>query len=333
MHLLVITDNPDRASFRCRVGIYLDPLRRRGIDSTVVRLPKSLLGHRSVFALAQRSNAVLLQRKLLTAWDGFWLRRYSKRVIYDFDDAVMYGDVKPERDSRLRLSRFGRSAALSHLVIAGNEYLAELARRHSPNVHVVPTGLDVGAYPVNAQPHNDGLVRLVWIGSRNTLEYLREIRPALEEVGRRFPNVVLRLICDAFLDLESMPVEKRLWSHDTETADLSAGDIGLAPLPDNRFTRGKCGFKILQCQAAGLPVVASPVGVNAQYVQDGVTGFLASDTAQWVDRLGALIGDPRLRASLGCAGRRAVEAFDIRVTGASFCRLIAECLQDGDSLR
>ncbi len=327
MHLLVITDNPDRASFRCRLGIYLDPLRRRGIDSTVVRLPRSLLGHRSVFALAQRSDAVLLQRKLLTAWDGFWLHRYSKRVIYDFDDAIMYGDGKPERDSRLRLGRFGRSAALSDLVIAGNEYLAEHARRHNANVHVVPTGLDVGAYRAKAQPPDNDLVRLVWIGSRSTLPYLREIRPALEEVGRRFPNVVLRLICDEFFDLGSLPVEKRPWSQDTEAAHLRAGDIGLAPLPDNRFTRGKCGFKILQYQAAGLPVVASPVGVNAQYVQDGATGFLASDATQWVNRLGVLIENPELRASLGRAGRRAVEAFDVPVIGDSFCRLIAECLR------
>jgi len=327
MHLLVITDNPDRASFRCRLGTYLDPLRRRGIDSTVVRLPKRLLGHHSVFALARRSDAVLLQRKLLTAWDGFWLHRYSKRLIYDFDDAIMYGDGKPERDSRIRLGRFGRSAALSYLVIAGNEYLAEQARRHNTNVHVVPTGLDVGAYPVKPPPSDGGLVRLVWIGSRSTLPYLQEVRPALEEVGRRFPNVVLRLICDEFFDLASMRVEKRPWSRDTEAADLSVGDIGLAPLPDNRFTRGKCGFKILQCQAAGLPVVASPVGVNAQYVQDGVTGFLASDTAQWVDRLAALIENPKLRASLGRAGRRAVEAFDVRVIGTSFCRLIVECLR------
>ncbi len=121
-------------------------------------------------------------------------------------------------------------------------------------------------------------------------------------------------------------MEKRPWSKATEAADLRTGDIGLAPLPDDPYTRGKCGFKILQYQAAGLPVVASPVGVNAQYVREGVTGFLARDGPQWVDRLRTLIENPALRATLGQCGQGDVERFDVSVLGAQFCQLIAECL-------
>jgi hypothetical protein len=331
MHLLVITSNPNRASFRYRIAAHLDVLRCAGIDCTVARLPRGCLKRRSLFASAERSDAVLLQRSLLTAWDAFWLGRCGPRVIYDFDDAVMYADRRPAQASRLRAHRFGRSVALSRMVLAGNDYLAEQARRYNANVRVLPTGLDLGPYRESVPRGDDGTVRLVWIGSQSTLPYLEEIGPALDEIGRRFPHVILRMICDEFLDLTVMKVEKRQWSKDTEVADLSAGDIGLAPLPDNQFTRGKCGFKILQYQAAGLPVVASPVGVNAQYVQDGISGFLARDFAQWVDRLHALVENPELRTTLGCCGRRAVERFGVRIIGEQFCRLIAECLgQEND---
>jgi glycosyltransferase involved in cell wall biosynthesis len=327
MHLLVLTSNPDRASFRCRIRTYLNLLQHEGIRTTIARLPTGVVERRGLLASAQHADAVLLQRKLLTAWDGFWLRRSARTIIYDLDDAIMYADDKPERDSRIRLCRFARSATLSHLVIAGNEYLAEHARQYNANVHVLPTGLDVSVYRVPVQRPNDGWVRLVWIGSRNTLKYLHEIRPALEEIGRRFPKVVLRIICDAFFDLESMPVEKRPWSQATEVADLSTCDIGLAPLPDDRFTRGKCGFKILQYQAAGLPVVASPVGVNTQYVWGGGAGLLARDSSQWVDRLCVLIENSEQRAAMGQAGQRAVERFDLTVVGKDFCRLIREALR------
>jgi len=329
MQLLVITNNPDNASFRQRIGIHLDLLRVRGIDTRVARLPAGILERRRLFATAKDSDGVLLHRKVLNTLDGWWLRHCGRKVIYDFDDAVMYSDSRPERDSRIRLGRFRRSVASSHMVLAGNDYLAEHARRYCRNIQVVPTALELRPYRIEAQRPRDGRVRLVWIGGRSTLKYLEEIRPALETLGERFPNILLRIICNDFFDLRSAPVEKRHWSKDTETTDLMTADIGLAPLPDDRFTRGKCGFKILQYQAAGLPVVASPVGVNAQYVRDGVTGFLAQSLTQWTDRLDRLISNPELRATLGRAGRQAVEPFDVNIIGNRIGALIAECLGQG----
>jgi glycosyltransferase involved in cell wall biosynthesis len=329
IRLLVITNNNslDQPSFRQRIAIYLDLLRNRGIGCEVARLPPSPLARRTLFASAQRFNGVLLHRKILNAWDGFWLRRQGATVIYDFDDAIMYNDRKPERASRIRFHRFGRTAALSRLVIAGNEYLAEHARRYNGQVEILPTGLDLGPYRAKPPRGDDGVVRLVWIGAGSgMLRHVHGIGPALEELGRRFPKVVLRLVCNKFFGLQAMRVEEQRWSRDTEVADLATSDIGLAPMADDPFTRGKCGFKILQYQAAGLPVVASPVGVNGEYVQDGVTGFLVRDPAQWVEKLSTLIENPELRTALGQAGQREVEKFDIRVIGERFSRLIAECL-------
>jgi glycosyltransferase involved in cell wall biosynthesis len=322
--LLVITNNDslDQPSFRQRIAIYLDFLRERGIDCQVARLPHKALERRALYASARCFAGVLLHRKLLTAWDAFWLRRFGGTVIYDFDDAIMYSDRQDGRSSRIRSNRFRRAVALSRLVIAGNEYLAEQARRYNAHVEILPTGLDVGAYPVRTSHGPDDTVRLVWIGGGRVLKHLRQIVPALEELGRRFPRVRLRIISSEFPRLQSMPVEPRPWSRETEVADLMGGDIGLAPLMDDPFTRGKCAFKILQYQAAGLPVVASPIGVNAHYVRDGATGFLVEDLPQWVDRLAALIESPDLRTTLGRAGRQDVERFDVRVLGEQFGRLI-----------
>lgn len=326
MKLLIITNNPDRASFRQRIGIYLGMLEDRGVQCRVETLPAGMWARRWLFRQADQFDGLLLHRKMLNLWDAFALGRHRRKVIYDFDDAIMYNDRKPGRISRVRFRRFGRSAGLSDLVIAGNEYLAGHARRYAANVQILPTGLDLAPYRVTAPRDNDGCVRLVWIGSRSTIKYLREISPAIEEVGRRHKNAVLRIICDEFFDLASMRVEKRRWSGQTEAPDLLTSDIGLAPLPDDPFTRGKCGFKILQYQAAVLPVVASPVGVNGDYVRDNVTGFLAKDIAQWVERLGTLLDDAELRKRMGQAGRQEVARFDQKITGSRFCDLIADCL-------
>ncbi|HPC95880.1 MAG TPA: hypothetical protein PLU87_13115 [Sedimentisphaerales bacterium] len=164
MRLLIITNNPSRASFRQRIGIHLDLLRKEGIDCRIAKLPRGMLARRALFACARDFDGVLLHRKMLTAWDGFWMRHYGRRVIFDFDDAIMYNDRKPEQTSRIRMRRFGRSVALSCAVIAGNRYLADHARRYSANVHILPTALDVRAYDVKQPRPGDQAVRLVWIG-------------------------------------------------------------------------------------------------------------------------------------------------------------------------
>jgi len=326
MNLLILSNNPSRASFRQRIGVYLDTVRSNGINPEVVKLPGGYLARRKLFQRAEDFDGVFLHKKKLNFFDAFWLRRYSKKLIYDFDDAVMYSPKNPESDSASHFRPFSRTVKLADMIIAGNSYLAEHARKFNPNVEILPTGLDTEAYKVQASSTNDGKIRLVWIGSKSTLRYLSDIRPALEEIGSRFDNVILRIICDDFLNLQNMPVEKYLWSGDTEASDLATCDIGLAPLPDNRFTRGKCGFKILQYTAAGLPVIASPVGVNTDYIRQG-GGYLADGVSGWIDKLCQLISDPQLRKQMGQTGRAKVQRFDLRVLGRVLIRLIKGCIE------
>ncbi len=328
MNLLVLSNNIKRASFRQRIAVHLDFLRANGIDCEVVELPSGSLARRKLFRKAADFDGVFLHKKKLNFIDAFWLRRYSRKIIYNFDDAIMYSDKNPEHYSRSHLIPFRRTVRLADMIITGSSYLAEQARRFNRNVEVLPIGLKVSDYIPDCLAKVDDKIGLVWIGSCSTLKYLAEIKPALEEIGSCFNNVILRIVCDDFLELENMPVEKRLWSEDTRGIDLATSNIGLAPLPDNRFTRGKCSFKVLEYSAAGLPVIASPIGTNREYVKNGATGFLATDTRQWVERITQLIENPHLRKRLGKEGRAFAQKFDVGVIGKQLAKLITKCLQD-----
>lgn len=328
MNLLVLTNNPARASFRQRIGVYLDTLHVNGIECEVARLPSGPLARRKLFKQALHFDGVFLHKKKLNFFDAFWLRKYSRKIIYNFDDAIMYSDKTPQRNSSSHFRPWQRTVKLADMVIVGSSYLAELTKKFNSNVKILPLGLKVSNYKIDCPPKTDDKIRLVWIGSSSTLKYLAEIKPALEEIGARFDNVILRIIGDEFFDLRNTPVEKRLWSKDTRGVDLATSDIGLAPLPDNRFTRGKCSFKVLEYSSAGIPVVASPIGTNAEYVKDGATGFLVTDTRQWVDKITQLINQPRLRKKMGQEGRAYAEKFDVSVIGKQLTDLISKCLQD-----
>jgi len=326
-HLLIITNNRRRASFRQRIGIYLDNLREKGIRCNVASIPHGLLARRKLFKETEDFQGVLIHKKGLNPFDAFWLQKYSRRIIYDFDDAIMFSPKTPNRNNTSQSWRFRKSVLIADTVISGNSYLADQARRFNPNVEVIPTGLNVNNYQLRNHTNNNTKIRLVWIGSKITLQYLAEIAPALNDIGARFDNIVLRIISDAFLTLKNMEVEKCYWSLDKQAADLSTSDIGLAPLPDNPFTRGKCGFKILQYEASGLPVVASPVGVNAEYVVDGITGFHARNTSEWTDKISRLLSDPQMRQNMGLAGRTIAEKFDTKILGNQLFNLIEENLK------
>jgi len=216
MKLLVLTNNPNRASFRQRIGIYLDTLGEDGVNCKVVRFPPGSLARRKLLRQSKDFDVVLLHKKRLNPFDAFWLRHNGREVIYDFDDAVMYNDKHPAKSSRKRQKSFQRTVRLAHLVIAGNTYLAEHAKEFNANVEILPTGLSLDDYHCPIKQKKDDKLRLVWIGSKSTLSYLVSIKPVLDQVGCQFDNVVLRIICDEFFDLQNMDVEKCRWSLESQ---------------------------------------------------------------------------------------------------------------------
>jgi glycosyltransferase involved in cell wall biosynthesis len=325
--LLILTNNSARASFRQRIDAYLPSMRNMGIEATVETLPRGLLARQRLFAQAGQFDGVLVHKKGLNILDAHLLRKNARRIIYNYDDAVMYSDRQPEKDSRSHSVPWRRMVDMSDMVIVGSEYLAGLGKKHNPRVYVVPIGLEVADYASAVPRPEDGRIRLVWIGSTDTLDYLKALKPVLEAIGTRRKDVVLRQICETFLDMDSMPVEKLKWEKEKRGEYLGTADIGLAPLPRDRFTMGKCSFKVLEYGAAGLPVVASPVGTNAEHIIDGVTGLLAGSQGQWEEYLTRLIEDAGLRKKMGQAGRLRAAEYDVNVIAPRFISLIKKAIE------
>jgi len=330
MKLLIISNNPSRASYRQRIGIYVAGLGEKEINCELAKLPKRLFERWKIYRSARNFDAVFLHKKCLNFFDAKILRKYATKIIYDFDDAVMYSPKKPGVWSYSHYMPFRRTVKLADMVIAGNSYLAGIAGKYNENIHVIPTGLDTTKYKISALK-KDNKVRLVWIGSKSTLRYLEEIGDALDEIGTRYNNVMLRVISDEFIDFKNIAFENIKWTLENEGRDLAECDIGIAPLPEDNFTKGKCGFKILQYMAAGLAVVASPVGVNSEIVKDGENGFWARNVDGWIEKLSTLIENRELVVKMGMRNLEAVKKYDKRVIDEKLYKLIRSvCNQKSD---
>jgi glycosyltransferase involved in cell wall biosynthesis len=228
--------------------------------------------------------------------------------VYDFDDALFHGSVsggnrsfgwlkrEPQRcDAYLRRAR---------LVLAGNDYLAAYAQRVAARVEVVPSCVETATQPL--REHADVELPVVgWIGSATTTPYLAALLPALRAINRERPRVRLVTVGAGPLPREPW-IEQRPWSLESEAATLCSFDIGVMPLPDDPWTRGKCAYKLLQYCAAGVPAVASPVGVNRALLERGA-GLPAGSTREWAAAIEALAGDVAARRQAGLAGRRLAE--------------------------
>jgi glycosyltransferase involved in cell wall biosynthesis len=190
------------------------------------------------------------------------------------------------------------------LIVAGNEYLADFAGDKN-KVIVVPTVVDVSKYPIHSRNGNN--VTIGWIGSRSTQNYLENIVPVFKKITDRYPQVIVKIVSDEMSSWSSGNVVWERWGKEKEIEQLLSFDIGIMPLMDDPWTRGKCGFKLIQYMATGIPVVCSPVGVNNSIVQNGVNGFFASGTNDWEEKLSLLIEDKNLYNSMAVNSRNIAE--------------------------
>jgi glycosyltransferase involved in cell wall biosynthesis len=305
--VLAITSNVAQASCRLRIDALRAPLAQRGFHLEIRGCPRDWNSRRSLLRSAGEYDAVLLHRKLLDAWNWKVLREHARRVVFDVDDAVRYHASRVGPYSLIRTAlRFAATTRNVDHVVAGNPYLAEMFGQRGCQVSIVPTAIDSGRYPVKSHAPTES-PRLVWIGSRSTVQYLEAFLPILEAAAKRIPGLRLLTIADATVTSRVLPIEHVPWDLHDEVRALGNGDIGIAPTPCDRWTLGKCGFKILQYMAAGLPVIASPVGANAELVQHGVTGLLPARPGDWFEAIATLAHDADLRARMGKAGRELAE--------------------------
>jgi glycosyltransferase involved in cell wall biosynthesis len=254
-------------------------------------------------------------------------------LVYDFDDAVFLSNTSDANRWIAALKNPQKTGAIIRKcdqVIAGNEFLAAYARRFNPSVHVIPTSIDVDLFVPRSDSRpasSTAPITIGWIGTPTTASFLTPLAPVLRALAAEQAFEFRVAGSTTALAFDGVPTRNLQWSLDGEVGLFNQCDIGVYPLPDDDWARGKCGFKAIQFMSCGVPVVASAVGVNREIVQDGVNGFLASTADEWRDKLSALIGDANLRRRIGAAGRRTIQArYSLQVNGPRVAAVIGAAL-------
>ena len=308
MRLAALVESADHVCARYRLRAFEPVLRAAGHRLELHAIPRRLWGRLSVIRQLHDADVVILQRKLFSKVEVGFMRQRLRRIWFDFDDAVWMRDSYSNKgfESLKRQRRFQAIMRASDIVIAGNDYLAESARKFGAKQAVmIPTCVDVDRYSI--AKHAGPRIDLVWIGSSSTLQGIESATSILSWIGRSVPGVRLKLICDRFVHPPGIDVIETQWAESTEANEIATADIGVSWIPDDPWSSGKCGLKVLQYMAAGLPVVTNPVGVHPEMVRDGETGFLVQSAYEWVEAIRKLATDPDLRRRMGAAGRKVVE--------------------------
>jgi len=272
---------------------------------------------------AKQADATIVLRRRFGPIAAGRLRRAAKRLIYDIDDAVF---TRADGSASAKRRRgFDRMCRLADAVWAGNGYLAERAGLAGKNVTVIPTSIEPGKYASDFTKPADTF-DAVWIGSSSTRVYLEQLLPTLEQAVERVPTLRLKIVADFSLASSTLPIVAVPWSADDEAAAVGSSHVGLGPLTDDPWTRGKCGLKLLQYMAAGLPVVTDNVGANGEIVTDA-TGVRCGLSDDWIDALSRLADNHDLRQRMGEAGRqRVAERYSV---DAAFALMQAQLAQLG----
>lgn len=308
--MLALIEAPGHVCYRYRLQAFAEALGQQGWTLEAVPLPRSGWDFLAQLPRIAAADAVVLQRKLLPRWRLSLLRKAARLLLYDVDDAVFFRDSNASKQatSASRWRRFRTTVHLADRAMVGNGFLLERAVRCATpgRVRYLPTCIDLDLYPTANHQRSGSQVRLAWIGSRSTMSSLKLAQPGLAAAAHQLPGLELCVVCDQFPELEGVRVVPRVWSSATEGSELANADIGISWLPDHPWSLGKCGLKVLQYMAAGLPVVANPVGMNRELVRHGQTGLLASTPEEWAQAIGRLANSPELRLQMGRAARELI---------------------------
>lgn len=342
---------PLGASSRVRSYQYLPYLQSHGIDVTVSPLlgddylRKFYFGRVNQLTArlapySQRLIKLLKSRRFDLLWIEYelfpWLpsccemliARLGIPYIVDYDDATFHrydthSNIFVRKLLGNKIDAVMRNAAL---VTAGNEYLmAHAEKAGARRVEYLPTVIDLKRYSVKDNTKNV-VFTIGWIGSPVTVRYLEMIRPVFLEWNKKNNARLVIIGADSF-KLDGVKVEYRSWSQGSEVSEIQKCDIGIMPLPDDLWEKGKCAYKLIQYMACGKPVIASPVGVNSKIVEHGVSGFLAESKREWMEYLEILYADPERRYEMGKEGRRKVEKnYCVQITAPRLLDLMSSCV-------
>ena len=334
------------ASSRLRSNQYLPYLNQSGVDVTVAPLFgndyvrglysgniakmvvfKAYIERLRFMLQAGHFDLVWVEKEMLPwmpSWIELSLVPAKVPLVVDYDDALFhrYDQHRHAIVRRFLGNKINAVMRRAALVIVGNDYLGTHARQAgAQRVELLPTVVDATRYAVT-EKEDASPVTIGWIGSPTTARYLELVVPALRAMIASH-NVRVVAIGANPSQLQNLPIEVRPWSEATEAAEIQRFDIGIMPLSDDLWERGKCGYKLIQYMACGKPVVAAPVGVNSVIVRHGVNGFLANTESEWTDSLGLLCEDAALRTRMGEAGRiRMVRDYSLQVAAPRLAELL-----------
>ena len=288
-------------------------LYRRGSMGKKLRLVSRGLSRRlSLVRRAKQYDLVYILREAALLGPPIFEKLIHQRrvpIVFDFDDAIFVSYRSPSNGYLSYLKFASKTKTICRLashVMVGNPYLAEYARQVNDRVTVIPTTIDTEKYRVPPPKEDNGPPVIGWTGSYSTVQHLNTLRNVLKKLAQK-EKFRLRVIGTPAYECGPVDVEAMSWNAATELDDLAAIDIGVMPLPDDRWSKGKCGLKALQFMALGIPTVCSPVGVNTDIIQDDQNGFIAGTEDEWVEKLTRLLRSRELRQRLGQAGRATVE--------------------------
>jgi glycosyltransferase involved in cell wall biosynthesis len=360
IRVLALSPIPEEgAGCRFRVSQYIPYLRDAGFDVTIssfytpdffrlvyrpghhARKAAAFVGlalrrMREMFELG-RYDLVLLYREAIPIGPPIieWvIATRGVPIVYDFDDAIFLPNVSEANKAFAFLKNPGNVAQIlrrSRKVIVGNEFLAQYARKHHAAVTVIPTAVDTRRFVPRAdQPDPTRELVVGWIGSPTTYPYLESLADVLREVSTAHPFTLKVSGAGRPVVMPGVKVHEVPWTLADEVTLFNTCDIGVYPLTDDEWSKGKCGFKAIQCMACGVPVVAAAVGVNREIIGDGVNSFLASTRSEWIDRLGRLLSDSALRQRMAEAGRKTIkERYSLDVTAPRLAAVLSSALDGG----
>lgn len=262
---------------------------------------------------AHRYSHIYVYREAFPLGSTFFERAMKAlsraKLIFDFDDAIWIPDVSEGNRKFAWMKDPGKTAKLSRLadtVSVGNQYLAAYAKQFNQQVVIIPSTIDMQLYSIQPSSGENDKICIGWSGSPTTIQHFKPIIPVLKKLKEKFPQVAFCVLGDPSYSDQNLIIQGIQWTPEKEVPVISGFDIGIMPLPDNEWAKGKCGMKGLQYMALGIPTILADVGTNKEIIQDGLNGFLAQSEEEWFDKLSLLITDIALRKKLGEAGKQTV---------------------------
>jgi glycosyltransferase involved in cell wall biosynthesis len=328
MKVLFLLADEGMPSSRVRVLNLLPELTHAGIAAKTMLYPSAWKHKFELARLCGGYDATFLQKKLLSPLEALLLKRSSRKLVFDFDDAILFRHDSQELESWSRRCKFNWLLRHADLVIAGNSILAAHAAERSRRIVIIPSAVETRHVPRQMHTPAPFPVVIGWIGTSGNLHHLAMLSPVLQRLAKKC-DIRLRVVCDQPIDVPGVSVEYVPWHLETQERDIARFDIGVMPLPKTRFSEGKCGYKALQYMAAAVPPVVSDVGVNREIVEHGQSGWVARTSEEFYEGLHTLVNDPEMRSNFGSRARERVEAhYSVLVVGKQLAtelhRLCAE---------